>query len=74
MVAALYNAATFLPPSPIYLFSTTETVLTPTEEWQPGVRAQGRECEAGGRSKETSAPNGIGPQGLHISDLSIYTG
>jgi hypothetical protein len=21
----------------------------------------------------TSAPNGIGPQGLHISDLSIYT-
>jgi hypothetical protein len=38
------------------------------------VRAQGRKCEAGGRSKETSAPDGIGPQGLHISDLSIYTG
>jgi hypothetical protein len=33
-----------------------------------------RKCEAGGRSKVTSAPNGIGPQGLHISDLSIYTG
>jgi hypothetical protein len=37
------------------------------------VRARGRKCEAGGRSKETSAPNGIGPQGLHISDPSIYT-
>jgi hypothetical protein len=49
-------------------------VLTPTEGWQPGVRAQGRKCEAGGRSKETSAPNGIGTQGLHISDLSVYTG
>jgi hypothetical protein len=38
------------------------------------VWAQGRKCEAGGRSKETSAPNGIGTQGLHISDLSVYTG
>jgi hypothetical protein len=36
--------------------------------------AQSRQCEAGGRSKETSAPNGIGTQGLHISDLSVYTG
>ena len=38
------------------------------------MRAQGRKCEAGGRSEETSAPNGIGTQGLHISDLSVYTG
>ena len=36
--------------------------------------AQSGQCEAGGRSKEISAPNGIGTQGLHISDLSVYTG
>ncbi len=38
------------------------------------MRVQGRKCEAGGRSEETSAPNGIGTQGLHFSDLSVYTG
>ena len=36
--------------------------------------AQNGQCEAGGRWKETSAPNGIGTQGLHISDIGVYTG
>jgi hypothetical protein len=75
MVAALYNVATFLPPSPTHLFSTTENpFLHPPRSGGQGWQAQGCKCEAGGRSKETSAPNGIGTQGLHISDLSVYTG
>ena len=75
MVAALYNAATFMPPSLTHLFSITENpFLRPPRGGGQGVRPQGRTCEAARRSKETSAPNGIGTQGLHFSDLSVYTG